>query len=52
MIGSLYLVVPEMFRSKDVLKFGRSCNIEKRFREFGDLEIIKVCKVKNLIEAE
>jgi hypothetical protein len=52
MFGEIYAVIPEEWKGKDVVKFGRSINVKNRFREYGELEIIKVCRVRDLIKAE
>jgi hypothetical protein len=52
MISEMYCAIPEEWKGKDVVKFGRSINVKNRFRDYGDLEIIKVCNVKDLIRAE
>jgi hypothetical protein len=52
MNGYLYCVIPEEFRGKNVIKFGRTINCESRFSAYGELEIVKVGFVKELIWAE
>jgi hypothetical protein len=52
MIGWIYCVIPEEFKGKNIIKFGRTCNYKSRFDAYCDLEIIKIGKVKDLIRAE
>jgi transcriptional regulator NrdR family protein len=52
MIGWIYCVIPEEFKEKNVIKFGRTCNCKSRFVAYGNLEVIKIGKVKELIRAE
>ncbi len=51
MFGEIYAVIPEEWKGKDVVKFGRSINVKNKFREYGDLDIIKVCRVRDLIKS-
>jgi hypothetical protein len=52
MFCEIYAVIPIEWKGKDVVKFGRSINTKNRFREYGYLDIIKVCRVKDLIRTE
>jgi hypothetical protein len=52
MIGWIYCVIPEEFKGNNIVKFGRTCNYKSRFLAYGDLEVIKIGKVKELIRAE
>jgi hypothetical protein len=48
----LYCVIPEEFIGKNVVKFGRTENVKKRFYSYGQLEVLRVFKVQNVIRAE
>jgi hypothetical protein len=52
MNGYIYCVIPEEFKGKNVIKFGRTINNESMFIAYGELEIVKVGFVKELIRAE
>jgi hypothetical protein len=52
MNGYLYCAIPEEFKGINIVKLGRTCNCEFRFLAYGDLEVIKVGFVKDLIRAE
>jgi hypothetical protein len=45
-------VIPEEFKGKSVIKFGRTVNVRQRFEAYGELEILRVFKVQNVIRAE
>jgi hypothetical protein len=45
-------VIPEQFKGKNIVKFGRTNNLKSRFRDYGDLEIVKVSEVKDSIKLE
>jgi hypothetical protein len=45
-------VIPESFKGRKIVKFGRTNNLKSRFRDYGDLEIIKVAEVKDVIRLE
>jgi hypothetical protein len=48
----IYCVVPEMFKNTNVIKYGRTINIKDRFKEYGDLEVIRIAKVMDPVKAE
>jgi hypothetical protein len=52
MIGFLSAVIPEEFKGKNIVKFGRTENVKKRFYSHGQLEVLRVFKVQNVIRAE
>jgi hypothetical protein len=45
-------VIPEQFKGLNVIKFGRTSNCRIRFRDYGDLEIIKIAEDKDLVKVE
>jgi hypothetical protein len=45
-------VIPEEFQGKWVVKFGRTGNVRQRFEAYGELEILRVYKVQNVVKAE
>jgi hypothetical protein len=52
MLGFLYSVIPEEYKGKSVIKFGRTVNVRQRFEAYGELEILRVFKVQNVLSAE
>jgi hypothetical protein len=48
----LYCAIPEQFKGKNVIKFGKTNNLKSRFRDYGNLEIIKTAEVKDVIRRE
>jgi hypothetical protein len=45
-------VIPEKFKGKNIVKFGRTNNLKMRFREYGNSEILKIAEVKNVLRLE
>jgi hypothetical protein len=45
-------VIPEEFKGKSVIKFGRTVNLRQRFEAYGELEILRVYKIQNVVRAE
>jgi hypothetical protein len=48
----LYCVIHEEFKGKNIIKFGRTCNPKSRFRDYGELDVIKISEVKDVVRME
>jgi hypothetical protein len=48
----LNCVVPEIFKGRSIIKYGRTTSVKGRFRSYGDLEVIQVVEVNDPIKAE